>query len=164
MAFLGKNFTPGQRGSGPKNQPVLEQWVRVSRSAASLPQTAAAAIFNVLGGRVIVKMLLGEVTTAIQNQVCNTKVTVNPTAGTSGDVAANLDIANDEVGTFYMVEGDGTALVGTNAGTSFAAGGFQYWVAPVGTIDLETAASNTGAIKWDLFYIPLDPGAYVTAA
>jgi hypothetical protein len=30
-----------------------------------------------------------------------------------------------------------------------------------GTIDLTTAASNTGDVKWDMFYIPLDTGATV---
>ena len=31
-------------------------------------------------------------------------------------------------------------------------------------IDLTTGASKTGAIKWDLFYIPIDEGASVVAA
>jgi len=30
-----------------------------------------------------------------------------------------------------------------------------------GTIDLTCAASNTGSVKWDMFYIPLDEGATV---
>ena len=40
----------------------------------------------------------------------------------------------------------------------------QPVVVPAGTIDLNCAASNTGAVKWSLWYIPLDAGATVTAA
>jgi hypothetical protein len=32
-----------------------------------------------------------------------------------------------------------------------------------GTIDLDCAATNTGAVAWTLFYLPLDDGAVVTA-
>lgn len=138
---------------------------RVDRASAALPQTAAAAIFNIAGGRVMITRLIGEATVAIQNQANNTKVTINPTSGTSGDVASNLDIANDEAGTLYFVEGDGTALVGVNAGTGWAGAGLPHpFIAPIGSIDLETAASNTGEIKWTLFYFPIDDGASVSAA
>lgn len=149
----------------PQGLPVVRSLVHLSRATATPPATAAAALFNVAGGRILVHLLLGEVTTAIQNQLCNLKVTVNPTTGTSGDVASNLDIANDEIGTFYFPEGDGTALVGVNAGTGWGAiGAFNTFIVPVGSIDIETSATNTGSIKWDLWYEPLDSGAYVTVA
>jgi hypothetical protein len=34
-------------------------------------------------------------------------------------------------------------------------------VVPIGAIKLNTAATNTGAFKWSLFYVPLDDGASV---
>ena len=137
---------------------------RVDRATAALPQSTAEALFTVAGGGCLVTLLLGEVTTVIQTQACNTKLTVNPTAGTSGDVASVLDITADEVGTLYFPEGDGTALVGVNAGTGFTAGVKQPFIVPVGTIDLDCAASNTGAVKWSIFYVPLDAGAVIAAA
>ncbi len=148
-----------------KGQPYVPALVHVSKDSASLPQSAAASIFTVSNGRIQVYLLLGEVTTIIQAQATNLKVTVNPTVGTSGDVASNLDINADEVGTLYFPEGDGTALVGVNAGTGWSAiGGPSPFVVPVGTIDIETGASSTGAIKWDLWYMPLDEGAFAVAA
>jgi hypothetical protein len=33
-------------------------------------------------------------------------------------------------------------------------------IAP-GEIQLTTSATNTGSVKWDLYYLPLDPAAYV---
>jgi hypothetical protein len=37
-------------------------------------------------------------------------------------------------------------------------------VVAAGTIDLDCAASNTGSVKWSIWYVPLDDGAYVEAA
>jgi hypothetical protein len=36
-------------------------------------------------------------------------------------------------------------------------------IVAAGTIDLSTAATNTGATKWLVRYIPIDPGAAVFA-
>lgn len=137
--------------------------VRVSRATATLPQSTAAAIFNILGGRVCVTSIIGEVTTAIQNQACNTKLTANPTTGTSVDMCAVLSIANDEVGCLYGITGTpADAMIGTNAG--LVPEQAKGLVLNVGTIDLDCAASNTGSVKWTIHYYPVDDGAYITAA
>ena len=147
-------------------QKVTEQVLgfKVERATATPPATTTDEIFAVVGGKVLVTALIGEVTTAIQNQTCNLKVTHNPDTGTSADVASNLDIANDEIGTLYIVEGDGTALVGVNAGTGWPTGTTRGWIANTGAIDIETGATNTGSIKWTIFYVPIDAGAYIEAA
>ena len=136
---------------------------KVERATADLPQTTAAAIFNVIGGRVCITEILGEVTTAIQNQANNTKLTANPTTGTSVDMCAVLSIANDEVGTLYGITGTvADAMTGVNAGlVPEQAKGI---IINTGTIDLDCAASNTGKVKWTVLYYPIDDGAYVTAA
>lgn len=137
--------------------------VRVDRATATLPQTTAGALFNITGGRVLVTGIVGEVTTAIQNQANNTKLVANPTTGTSVDLCAALNVAADEVGCLYGITGlFSDALVGSNAGAT-------VWprnpvVVPVGSIDLDCAASNTGSVKWSVTYIPLDDGAAVAAA
>lgn len=135
----------------------------VERAAAALPQGVQSALFNVVGGRVAILGVVGEVTTVIQNQANNTKLVANPTTGTDVDICAVLSIANDEVGTLYGITGTfGDAMVGVNAGAGILCD--RPVVVAVGTIDLSCAASNTGAAKWALFYVPLDDGAYVTAA
>ena len=139
-------------------------WVHVEVHPADLPQTAAEATFEVQGGEVLVHLLYGRVTTVIQTQACNTKVTLNPTTGTSADVASNLDITGDEVGTIYIVEGDGTALIGVNAGQTWAGAGLPHaFIVNEGTIDVETSANNSGRIKWHCYYEPLTEGAKVLA-
>jgi hypothetical protein len=62
-----------------------------------------------------------------------------------------------------FVEGDGTAMVKSTAGAAFIGANSGQWIAPQGEIYITTSATNTGAIKWDIFYQPLDAGAYVEA-
>ena len=131
------------------------------KAAATLPATTTQTIFTVTGGRVLVTLLLGEVTTIIQAQANNLKVTSAPTVGTAVDLASNLDVNGKEAGTLLLVEGDGTALVGANAGAALNAVGIGAVVVPVGVIRIETSATNTGATKWHIRYIPIDVGATV---
>lgn len=137
--------------------------LRVDRATATLPQTTAAAIFNIVGGRVLISQIVGEVTTVIQTQANNTKLTANPTTGTSVDICAVLNITAKEVGTLFGISGLNTdALIGVNAGALPAQ--TRGVVVNTGTIDLDCAASNTGSVKWCVCYVPIDDGAYVEAA
>lgn len=134
------------------------------KAAATVPATTTQNIFTVAGGRCFVALLLGEVTTIIQAQANNLKVTSAPTTGTAVDLASNLDINADEVGTLYLVEGDGTALVGANAGAALSGVGSMGFIVPIGSIRIETSATNTGATKWDIWYFALDEGASIVSA
>ena len=142
---------------------LLLKGSRVDRATAALPQTTASAIFTVTGGRVCITEILGEVTTIIQNQANNTKLTANPTTGTDVDICAVLNIAADGVGTLYGITGTASdALVGVNAGAVPEQA--KGVIVNTGTIDLNCAASNTGAVKWTIMYYPIDVGASITAA
>jgi len=137
--------------------------MRVDRATAALPASTAGALFNVVGGTVAITAIVGEVTTVIQTQANNTKLTANPTTGTSVDICAVLDISADEAGCLYGITGTvGDALIGANAGAT------QLPANPIavniGTIDLSCAATNTGSVKWSIWYLPLEDGAYITAA
>ncbi len=136
---------------------------RTDRATANLPATTAAPIFNIVGGRVIILGIIGEVTTVIETQANNTKLISNPTVGTSLDICAVLDITADEVGCLYGITGiPGDALIGANAGASPLCA--RQLVLPVGAIDLSCAATNTGKVKWSVLWLPLDDGAAVVAA
>lgn len=135
---------------------------KVSRATSNLPQTAQSALFNVLGGRVLVTGIVGTVTTAVQNQANNTKIVANPTTGGDVDMCTTLSIANKGVGTLFGIQAYGSAMIGAEAGAVPLP--TSPIVVAVGTIDLNCAASNTGQVRWDIWYIPLDTGAYITAA
>jgi hypothetical protein len=161
MAFLGKNTGPASRYGTNGDQPVLEQWIRVARATDSLPTTATETIFEVEGGRILLKALVGEVTTAIQAQACNLSVNVDSDAGASDVIASTLDVNAGAVGTYYGVEGDGTAL--ENTGIGWGRPCSTGVIVGPGAITITTSATNTGSVKWDLYYLPLDGAAYVTA-
>ena len=134
------------------------------KTAATVPAGTTQNIFTVTGGRVAVRLLIGEVTTIVQAQANNLKVTSAPTVGTAVDLASNLDINGKEAGTLFITELDGTALVGANAGAALSGVGQTLCIVPVGSIRIETSATNTGATKWDIWYFPLDVGASIASA
>lgn len=132
---------------------------RANKASATLPATTNQTIFTITGGRVLVALLYGEVTTIIQAQANNLKVTSAPTTGTAVDLASNLDVNAKEAGTLLLVEGDGTALVGANAGAALSGIGISPMIIPIGVIRITTSATNTGATKWQCWWTPLDDGA-----
>ena len=140
--------------------------VKVQRATAALPQTSTSTLFTVSGGKVLITSLIGEVTTVIQTQADNTKLTFDPTdAGATQDLCAVLDITADAVGTMYSITG--TPATAMQDALNFLPSSkvpAQPIVLKPGSILLDCAASNTGSVKWDLCYIPLDNGASVAAA
>ena len=136
--------------------------IKVERPTATLPQTAAAPIFNILGGRVAITGIVGEVTTLL-GAVGNMNLESNPTTGTTAALCAVVAAGAFEAGTLLSIDGTiATAMLGVNAGGTAIQS--KPVVLPVGTLDLRLSASSTGSVKWTLFYVPIDDGAYVTAA
>lgn len=139
--------------------------IKVDRTTSSLPATTDLTLFTVTGGRIVLTGLVGEVTTVIQAQANAVKIKSVPTTGTAGDISGTLDINAFEVGALVSLNGTAlsTALSGANASAALfnRAPGL---VIPIGSIKLNTAATNTGAMKWSLTYIPFDDGASVAAA
>jgi len=140
--------------------------VKVQRTTAALPQTSTSTLFTISGGKVLITSLVGEVTTVIQTQADATKLTFDPTdTGATQDLSATLDITADAVGTLYSLTG--TPATAMQDALNFLPSNkvlAQPLVLKPGSILLDCAASNTGSVKWDLCYIPLDNGAAVVAA
>ena len=135
----------------------------VSKATATLPQGAASALFNIIGGQVQLLAIIGEITTVIETQANNAKLIANPTTGLSTDICADLNISADAVADLYSISGlFGDILIGIGAG------GANFCQKPVilaiGTLDLDCSASNTGSVKWTVIYRPVDEGAHMTAA
>lgn len=136
---------------------------RLDRAAALLPQTTNTAYFTVSGGRVIVNMLLGQVTVILVSGTNNAKWTAVPTAGSSVDLCATVDIASLEVGAKLVVPGvAATALTKANAGAIIAT--TTAFVCDPGTLNFNCDASKSGQIKWSLFWSPFDDGAFIVTA
>lgn len=144
---------------------------KVSKAAFTLPATTSTAIFTVTGGRVLVTSLVGEVTTVLGATATNLNVTLDPDgANAVADLAAATTVTSDAVGTLYTVTGApldllSAADIGNTQVPNYVAGVIVgSFIVPAGSILLKTSATNTGATKWDLTYIPYDDGAAVVAA
>ena len=149
--------------SGREAAALVNLGIRVDKGATTNPQTAAVDLFTITGGRVAMTAIVGEVTTIMGAVGNNTQLRSNPTTGTTSPICAVLDTANDEVGTLYGITGAvGDAMIGDDAGGVSMQD--RPVVLPVGSLELYCAANNTGATKWSLWYVPIDDGAYVTAA
>lgn len=156
-------YQPGQLGiAGTQLTGPLHLGIQVERATQALPAaTVQTPLFTISVGRVAF-WILGEVTTVIQTQANNTKLIHNPTVGTDQDLCAVLSITADEVGTLYTITGTfADAMIGSGMAARLSA---TPVIAKPGTIDLLCAATNTGAVKWTLFYLPLDLSAAVVAA
>ena len=135
---------------------------KVERAAATLPQTATGDLFNVVTGRVAITQIIGEVTVEIENQATNLRLVATPTVGTVSDLCVNLDIDADAVGTMYGITGDPTdALQDDN---SVMPGQEVAVIVKEGAVQAITDESSTGEIRWTVFYVPIDDGAYIEVA
>lgn len=145
--------------------------LQVTGGAKTLPAGTSGDIFTIAGGRIIVTSLIGKITTAIQNQACTLSIGNKPSGGSAqaSSLCTATAIANLALGTFVAppLYATGPLLVSANPGVlspselSAITGGIA--MVDVGTIDITTSATNTGAITWTLTFIPYDVGATVVA-
>jgi len=139
--------------------------IRLARDTATLPQTTAAAIFNIVGGNVLMTLIIGHITT-ILGAVGNMSLEENPTVGTTevlcAVIAAGTFAQDDLVG----ISGVPAAAMLPDSGLTGGIPGMttQGVVLRVGTLDLRLSASSTGSIQWTVYYIPLEPASYMSVA
>ena len=135
--------------------------IRVDRATATLPQSTSSAIFNIVGGRVILRAIVGQVTTVL-GAVGNLKLTSTPTSGTASDICAVVAAGSTAVQSLISIDGiaGNAAIIGTGAVRTMGTTGV---ILPVGTLDLSLSSSSTGSVKWTVCYQPLDDGAYMTS-
>ena len=136
--------------------------IKVERAADNI--TTGEDLFTISVGNCLVTLMVGEVVvTKIENKTVNFTLVANPTTGSNTDVAALLDIDNDEIGTLFTVHGAaGTALQRGQSG-SVIGRNVSFVVAP-GVIEATVGATHTGTTKWTLWYVPLETGAKIVAA
>ena len=139
------------------------EWGRTAeRATAVLPATTVGNLFTIAGGRILLTAIVGEVTTVIQTQANVTKLVFDPTVtGSNVDLCATLDITADAVGTLYTITG--TAATAMQSGLAAPSMSIP-WVLQAGAIGLSCGATNTGSVKWKIWYTPLDAGVVVAAA
>jgi hypothetical protein len=144
--------------------PISAKVRRSFRPTDDLPQTTQSALFTITGGPIFVYGIVGEVTTVIETATNNAQLVYNHASESDVDLCADLDITGDVVGTLYTITGDfsDALLSGVAVESDIIA---QPFLLQAGTIDLDCSASNTGQVKWTLFWSPVnDAGTYVAIA
>jgi hypothetical protein len=129
-------------------------------------------LFTLVGGRVLINQLVGEITTQLGAQATLLKYYFTPTGGAQIDLSAiSLTASGLAVGTRILAAGTiGGATTFSGIGASMAQP-IPYiigmlgpvGVPPGGVIGIQstTVALLTGAAKFSIWYVPLDEGAYL---
>lgn len=132
----------------------------VTRAAAVFTGASSTPIYNIVGGRVAIRNIVGQITVAASGAT-NIHLQSNPTVGTTRNMCAVLAAAGLEVGTLLTIDGTiATALLGVNAGS--AQGQTRDVIVPVGQIEFTLSGAQTISVSWLLNYVSIDVGAYVT--
>ena len=140
---------------------------RVDRAAA-LVTAATVPIFTIKGGRVLLTGFLGEIVVAIAATATTlqiTHLTTDATAVVTPLCIASADIQSMAPGRMFTLPAAVGSVLTTSVGSSAAVFNAVRYTLKIGNLQLVgSAAPATGTIKWSMWYIPIDPGAYVEAA
>lgn len=134
----------------------------VTGTNLALPATTTGTIFTVTGVCELVA-IIGVVTTVIQTQACNCKISTVSNSATT-DICADLDITGKLAQSRMSITGTfANAMINTAKGVPVARQATSV-IVQEGTIILTTSATNTGNIRWTALYRPLQNGSRITAA
>lgn len=131
------------------------------------PSGGADALFTVTGGPILVKKIIGIVTTVLAGAANGTlQATVTEPAATVA-ISTTVAIDNDAAGTSYRFIGATGVLTPVSAGVvridPVTTADCEFLV-PIGNINFLTSGAMTGVITWYCSYIPLSPLSTVVAA
>lgn len=119
-------------------------------------------------GTIAIAAIIGRVSTIVQNQATNCKLSVVADALAAYDICSNLDIDSFAAGSLLSITGTAAnALVGTTAVGAIAPAQTNMVIATCvasGLITVTYGAASTGAIVWEISWIPLSSGASLVAA
>jgi hypothetical protein len=135
--------------------------MRVDRAAAVI--AAGQVLFTVYGGNVLVTGFYGEIMVLIDgaNQLT---LTFDADSGMGDTVlgSAGADINTFIAGRMIYLPAAAGALTNTATAGACPLDVAEKWVLPPGHLDLTSTGTTTlGTIRWSIFYVPLEPGAYI---
>jgi hypothetical protein len=150
-----------------ENIPPVLIGIRVE-AAAALITNALVTKFTVTGGNVLMTAFYGEVIVPIAATATTVGLLHTPTTGTVSTispVAGGTDIQSFAAGRMARLP---AALAGILTWTATAYGTFtsrtRYILRP-GALGIQGSANPaTGTVRWTMFYVPIDDGAYVTGS
>lgn len=134
---------------------------KIEKGATLIAGADTKDMFTVTNGRICVTALVGEVITAdIGANASNLTVNADPTVGLTGVIGAAIAMASAVVGTTFSITGNPGDAIVKNTGVALTC--TSPCIVPAGTITLATSGTNTGSMKWTIWYYPVDPDGYMT--
>lgn len=131
-------------------------------ASKALPATTTGTLFTVTGLVELIS-IIGVVTTVVQTQACNLKLSTVSNSATT-DISADLNISAAAAQSRMSITGTfANATLNTAKGVPVARQATPI-VVQEGTIIATTSATNTGAIRWEVRYRPLQEGSRIVAA
>jgi len=131
------------------------------------PGAAANALFTITGGPILVKKLVGVVTTVLAGAANGTLQATTTTPSGTTALSTTVAIDNDAAGTTYRFVGATGVLTPVTAGAVIidpvTTADCEFLV-PIGNINFLNSGAQTGVITWYMSYIPLSPASAVAAA
>ncbi len=138
--------------------------IRVVEEGITIAASTTVTVFTIAGGRVLLTGIFGECVTAV-GAAENAKFTHLPTLTTAGDtdLCATADINTCDVGDHISMTGKpGDALLVAHKG-SVECMDYKGVLLQEGTLTFDYDATTTGEFDFEMYYIPIDDGAYVTS-
>jgi len=138
-------------------------WTQIAvTESKALPATTTWDLFNVVW-LVEITSIIGVVTTVIETQACNLKLSTVSNSATT-DICADLDISADAAQSRFSITWTfANALINTAKWVPVAIQATSI-VAQEGTIIATTSATNTWEVRWQVQYRPLTAWARIYAA
>lgn len=131
------------------------------KASTAYTTTIAQTLFTITGGKVWVTLFMGTVSTVHAGATNNIKTQTAPTTGTAVALSTDTDTNALEAGGTLYVPGTGGATIKANGGVVLAGTAPRGFIATTGTITFTPSATQSGATNWELWYIPIDDGAFV---
>lgn len=173
-SVVGDDLLSGSRFYGSDSQSVIagsasmQSLPRCLESSVSTVASGDNALFTISGGPVKILEIIGICSSTLQAQAtsCKLRITTVSPAGTVDMSAAAVDLTGIAAGTSIRHINTTSILTPVTAGFVMEGNAFATqdvnFLAPAGVIYLNNAsATNSGAIKWYLRYVPLSQNSRV---
>jgi hypothetical protein len=146
-----------------KTDLILSGTKLVTKTSTS---TLTTGTLFTIAGSVQILSIIGRVTTVIQSQATTCKLGIQADALTIQDICATLDINGFLVGSLLGITGSYTdAMIGTTGvPTKPPTTPINFTCVTSGLIKVTYGAASSGAIVWEVLWIPLNAAGSIVAA
>jgi hypothetical protein len=149
-----------------ENIAAMHAGIRADSAAAKMT-AAAVTKFTISGGNVVMLGFYGEVVVDIAATACTVIIDATPTVGTTTHlavVAGATDIQSFPAGVMCWLPAMAGILTWGADSYALQEVAPTYVIRPGVITATGSGAPATGTVRWSMFWLPIDDGAYVTGS